>query len=543
MLENFQGSRTTPSIVAFTEKEVLVGEPAKNQSIQNPRNTVYDSKRLMGKKFGGENSVETEEINTLKQLWPFEVNKSKDGTNPVYVVDYKKQKCEFRPEEVSALILAEMKQIAEKKLNAKITNAVITVPAYFNDSQRQGTKDAARIAGLYVLRMINEPTAAALAYGLKKLNRNMTILVYDLGGGTLDVSLLELNEGIFEVKATNGNNYLGGQDFDNEIVKMCVSQFQKQHNIDLTGNPRALRRLASEAQKAKHFLSSSIETEINIPDFVEGKDFSFKINRAKFEKACKARFDSTLVPVRDVIKSANIQKEDIDEIILIGGSTRIPKIQELLQEEFGRKLNTEVNPDEAVAIGAAIQGAILAPFQKDRIQDDDLNRVKKSDLLSSIISNDIENKGDGVNRGSSQRQSSTTIPEAKPQQQQEEPVVIQNPQLAKLQNITLIDVTPLSLGIAVGKEDRMSVIIGKNTPIPAKRTKVYTTLFDNQKEVTIPVYQGENNLVKDNHFLGQFQLKNIPMAKAGVPRFDTTFEIDANGILYNFYFIFLFIHL
>lgn len=365
----------------------------------------------------------------------------------------------------------------------------------------------------------------------------MTILVYDLGGGTLDVSLLELNEGIFEVKATNGNNFLGGQDFDNEIVKLCVAQFKKQYDYDLTTNARALRRLHVECQKAKHFLSSSIETEISINDLAEGKDFSFKINRAKFEKACKKRFEDAMIPVRDVLKSAKIEKDDIDEVILIGGSTRIPKIQELLKEEFpGKKLNNELNPDEAVAIGAAIQGSILAPYQKDRILDDDIIRTGPYSLTKSIISKEEDSpKEKELKKAQSfaPGQKGEDVKDEKPKdvkEENEEKVVV-NPNIEKLQNITLIDVTPLSLGIAVGKEDKMSVIIEKNSAIPVKKKKVYTTLYDNQKEVTIPVYQGENQFVKDNHFLGQFQLKNIPTAKAGVPRFDTIFEIDANGIL------------
>jgi heat shock 70kDa protein 1/2/6/8 len=304
---------------------------------------------------------------------------------------------------------------------------------------------------------------------------------------------------------------------------LCVADFKKKFGVDVTGNPRAIRRLKEQAQKAKHFLSSSIETEIAIPDLAEGKDLSFKLSRAKFEKACKKRFDQAMDPVRDVIKSAAIEKDEIDEIILIGGSTRIPKIQELLQAEFnGKKLNTEVNPDEAVAIGAAIQGAILAPFQKDRILDDEI-KAKGFNLSSTqqIIQDQI----------SVDKIKSKPEPEPEPEPEEEEEPVQLNPALEKLQNITLIDVTPLSLGIAVGKEDRMSVIIAKNSAIPIKKKKIYTTLYDNQKEVTIPVYQGENHLVKDNHFLGQFQLKNIPLAKAGVPRFDTVFEIDANGIL------------
>jgi heat shock protein 1/8 len=486
----------------------------------------------MGKKFGGENQNETNEINTIKRLWPFECTQSSEGNHPVFIVDYKKKKREFRAEEISALILAELKSVAEKKLNAVITNAVITCPAYFNDSQRQATKDAARIAGLNVMRMINEPTAAALAYGLKKLNRNMTILVYDLGGGTLDVSLLELNEGIFEVKATNGNNFLGGQDFDNEIVKLCVAQFMKQYNFDLTTNPRALRRLQTECQKAKHFISTSYETEISIPDLADGKDFTFKLNRAKFEKACLKRFQDAMIPVRDVLKSANISVEEVDEVILIGGSTRIPKIQELLQEEFpGKKLNNEINPDEAVAIGSAIQGAMVAPYQNDKVKDDELNRSEQYQFTKDIINKEEGNGDKGINKSQSfvSGTDSETVSDTG-----DKPIptyVSENPAIQKLSNITLIDVTPLSLGIAVGKEDKMSVIIAKNTSIPIKKKKVYTTLYDNQKEVTIPVYQGENPFVKDNHFLGQFQLKNIPPAKAGVPRFDTIFEIDANGIL------------
>jgi molecular chaperone DnaK (HSP70) len=309
----------------------------------------------------------------------------------------------------------------------------------------------------------------------------------------------------------------------------------KQYNYDITTNPRALRRIQTESQKAKHFLSSSIETEISIPDLAEGKDFSFKINRAKFEKACKKRFEDAMIPVRDVLKSAGVQKEDIDEVILIGGSTRIPKVQELLGEEFpGKKLNSEINPDEAVAIGAAIQGAMVAPFQNDRAKDDDLIRMGQYQFTKSIIDKDEKDeKDDGKNLSKVQSfatgKQSEDIKETK--EEKKDVIVSDNPAIQKLQNITLIDVTPLSLGIAVGKEDKMSVIIAKNSAIPVKKKKVYTTLFDNQKEVTIPVYQGENAFVKDNHFLGQFQLKNIPPAKAGVPRFDTIFEIDANGIL------------
>ena len=425
VIVNADGDRTTPSVVAFKKGDILVGKTAKHQSVTNP-DTISSIKRLM-------------------------------GTNKKVKANGK----EYTPEEISAMILGDLKKTAEAYLGEKVTNAVITVPAYFNDSQRQATKNAGKIAGLTVDRIINEPTAAALAYGLDKQEESQTILVYDLGGGTFDVSILELGDGVFEVKSTSGNNKLGGDDFDQRIIDYIVDDIKKEHDTDLSDNKMALQRIKEEAEKAKKTLSNVTSTEISLPFITADLNYETTLTRAKFESLISDLVDSTLEPVRKALKDAKLTAKDIDKVILVGGSTRIPMVQELVKKELGKEPSKEVNPDEVVAMGAAIQGGVLT--------------------------------GD-------------------------------------VNDIVLLDVTPLSLGIET-LGGVCTVLIPRNTTIPTSKSQVFSTAADNQPAVDIHILQGERQMAADNKTLGNFQLTNIPPAPRGIPQIEVTFDIDANGIV------------
>ncbi|XP_065210433.1 heat shock 70 kDa protein II-like [Planococcus citri] len=458
IIANDQGNRTTPSCVAFTDEEILIGEAAKKQFTRNLRNTVYDVKRLIGRKF------EDYAVQADIMHWPFPV--VNDDNNPKIKVELEGTSKNYLPEEISSMVLRKMKETAEAYLGQAVTKAVITVPAYFNDSQRSATVDAAKIAGLNVLRIINEPTAAAIAYGLeRKVSGVQNVLIFDLGGGTFDVSILTIQDGIFEVISTAGDTHLGGEDFNDALVDYFVEEFRRKHNQDITKNKKALRRLRTDCEGAKRTLSLAKDDDIEIEH--NGIDFCSSISRVRFEELNSDYFRRIMEQVEKAIEDAEIDKNQIDHVVLVGGSSRIPKIQKMLQEFFnGKELNKSINPDEAVAYGAAVQAAILNGDESKEVQD-----------------------------------------------------------------IVLFDVTPLSLGTSVGLEDKMDVIIKRNTPIPARRTERYFTMDDNQTEVLIDVYEGEYSTIKKNHWLGAFFLTDISPRPAGVAEIDVTFEIDSDGIL------------
>ncbi|KAK5134649.1 Heat shock protein ssb1 [Meristemomyces frigidus] len=461
IIANEQGSFTTPSFVSFTSEERLIGEAAKNQAAMNPENTVFDVKRLIGRRF--DDPTVKKDI----ESWPFKV--TDDDNSPKVQVQYLGETKIFSPQEISAMVLGKMKEVAETKLGKKVQKAVITVPAYFNDNQRQATKDAGAISGLNVLRIINEPTAAAIAYGLGagKSDKERNVMIYDLGGGTFDVSLLHIQGGVFTVKATAGDTHLGGQDFDTNLLDHFKKEFTRKTKKDISGDARALRRLRTACERAKRTLSNGTQTTVEIDSLFDGEDFNANITRARFEDINSKAFNGTIQPVEQVLKDANIEKSKVDEIVLVGGSTRIPRIQKLLSDFFnGKKLEKSINPDEAVAYGAAVQAGILS------------GKATSADTADML----------------------------------------------------LLDVVPLSLGVAM-EGNIFAPVVARGQTVPTIKKRTFTTVADNQQTVQFPVFQGERVNCEDNTSLGEFTLAPIPPMKAGDAVLEVVFEVDVNGIL------------